>query len=245
MRKLMCFMLVVLGPWWVFGLHAGSVEERLKRDLEHNLQGLEITHVQALPDSNWYQINEGPHLFYVDKDGRYAFKGDVISLKTPMKNLSEAERAAFRVRIIEQLTSEEVLAFKAPQERHKLYVFTDLTCPHCRNFHQEVAALNQGGVSVVYIAFPRRGNDSPAMKLMQQVWCANRPQEAYQQVVQGQDVPEGSSSCNKNLSQQFEAGLQVGVRVTPTLVTPKGLLIEGGQTAATLLSLLLAESDQQ
>ncbi|MGC6563786.1 thioredoxin fold domain-containing protein, partial [Escherichia coli] len=51
----------------------------------------------------------------------------------------------------------EMIVYKAANEKYVITVFTDISCPYCQKLHQEVPELNKQGVTVRYLAFPRNG----------------------------------------------------------------------------------------
>ncbi len=51
----------------------------------------------------------------------------------------------------------EMIVYKAPQEKHVITVFTDITCGYCHKLHEQMADYNALGITVRYLAFPRQG----------------------------------------------------------------------------------------
>ena len=64
-----------------------------------------------------------------------------------------------RRQLLEGLDDSEMLVFSPAAENIKatITVFTDIDCGYCRKLHQEVPALNDMGVAVRYLAYPRAG----------------------------------------------------------------------------------------
>lgn len=58
------------------------------------------------------------------------------------------------------------------EEKAVLNVFTDSSCPYCKKLHEEVSKLQEAGISVHYIPYPRGGSRGPGYQELKQVWCA-------------------------------------------------------------------------
>lgn len=56
--------------------------------------------------------------------------------------------------------SNEMIVYKAPKEQHVITVFTDITCGYCHKLHEQMSDYNALGITVRYLAFPRRGLQS-------------------------------------------------------------------------------------
>lgn len=78
-----------------------------------------------------------------------------------------------------------MIVYKAPQEKHVITVFTDITCGYCHKLHEQMADYNALGITVRYLAFPRQGLDSDAEKEMKAIWCAKDKNKAFDDVMAG------------------------------------------------------------
>ena len=70
-----------------------------------------------------------------------------------------------------KLGKQEVITYKAKDEKHSVYVFTDITCGYCKKLHDQMGGYNELGITVNYIAYPRNGIGTTASKKMETVWC--------------------------------------------------------------------------
>lgn len=119
--------------------------------------------------------------------------------------------------------------FKADNEKSVLMVFTDPTCGYCVRFHEKLLPmLNDRGVTVRYLAWPRGGvtQADPLAK----VWCASKPQAALTAAKLGHEYVEASPSpkvCTDDVKEQYVMGVSFGVKGTPAIVLPSGMLLEG------------------
>ena len=126
------------------------------------------------------------------------------------------------------------------EERARVLVFTDTTCPYCRKLHQEVPALRKAGVTIAYIPFPRGGKGSPGERALRSVWCAEDRPTAFDIAVGQANGKLGTGACPASAAVDagYRLGLQVGVSGTPTIVLPSGAALPGYLNAQGLLARL-------
>lgn len=125
--------------------------------------------------------------------------------------------------------------------RATIQVFTDVTCPHSRKFHEEVPRLNELGIEVQYLAFPRNGPRSGGARQFAQVWCAANPAEALSAAMSGESL-KNAPGCDNPVADQYYLGLELGVQGTPTIVLPDGRMVPGYVPAERLAKMLGLET---
>jgi thiol:disulfide interchange protein DsbC len=104
-------------------------------------------------------------------------------------------------------------------------VFTDVDCGYCQKLHREVPRLNELGVEVRYLAYPRAGIGSRSYQKIVSAWCAEDPNSAITALKSGQEIPD--SDCTNPVAAQYELGQEVGVSGTPAIVLEDGRLLPG------------------
>ncbi len=199
-------------------------EDFLRKAITDVFPDVEITRIKPAPIPGLYEVMLGTEMFYLSEDGRYILQGDLIDLGEKI-NLSEQERAAARKRVLESIPESETIDFVPEAARHTVYVFTDITCGYCRQFHRDMAELNGKGVAVRYLAFPRAGIDSDSFREMESVWCAADPNEAMTLAKGGRPVKP--AQCDNPVQRQYELGQNLGVRGTPAIYLENGQEMPG------------------
>lgn len=200
------------------------------------LVGAAADSVKATPVNGVFEVKFGGDIFYISGDGRYIFAGDLIDAQTKT-SLTEQGRSAERKAMVASIDSSKTIEFKAKgDEKHVLYVFTDVDCPFCVKLHKEVPALNDKGITVRYLAYPRAGVNSAAYKKMVNVWCADNKQDAMTKVKNGEEI--ATKECDNPVKDQFELGQKLGVNGTPALLTTSGVMIPGFRPADQLAKML-------
>jgi len=218
------------------GATAAPSTERLAR----LMQGAPIGHPEPTPVAGIFRVKIGSDYVYLTADGQYAFAGSLVDLSTG-ENLTEAKRSGDRLEALSGFPADDFVLFPAEgEERARVLVFTDTTCPYCRKLHQEVPALRKAGVTIAYIPFPRGGKGSPGEQALRSVWCAEDRPTAFDIAVGQADGKLGTGACPASAAVDtgYRLGLQVGVSGTPTIVLPSGAALPGYLNAQGLLARL-------
>lgn len=201
-----------------------QLEPKLKQ-LHPNLS---ITHLAATPLENFYavELNSGD-LIYAHKNGEFLFAGNLLRLTSQgIEDLTELATEEKRQTQLSQLNKDQQIIYPAKgKTKAVIQVFTDTSCPYCVKLHEEIPQLNQLGVEVRYLAFPRQGVHSQAYADLQTAWCSKNPAEALTQIKQGKKI--ANQSCTNPIQQHYELGKQLGVQGTPAIILPSGRLIPG------------------
>lgn len=193
------------------------------------------TSIKETPVKGVFEVAYGMELLYISADGEYFFNGDMIQLSN-RKNLSEATRGGARKAVMDEYDASKMIAYKAKDEKHVLTVFTDIDCPYCVKIHNEVPKLNENGITVQYMLYPRAGLGSASYKKSVSSWCADNPQEALTKAKNRETIEE--KTCDNPIADQYQLGGKIGVTGTPALVTESGQLIPGYVPADRLVKML-------
>jgi thiol:disulfide interchange protein DsbC len=201
-----------------------SAERQITETLRALLPEIEITSIRPSVIPGVYEVVIGTDVLYATADGRYVFRGDLLDLKD-RRNLSEEQRAGIRRSVIGKIAPQDMIEFTTGKPAHVMYVFTDTDCAYCRRLHQDVPYLNQHGIAVRYLAFPRGGAGSATYRKMESVWCAKDRQQALTDAKLGKQVEE--RSCDNPVAEQYRTGLLLGVRGTPAIILEDGQQLPG------------------
>lgn len=178
---------------------------------------------------------------YVDYDGKRFYRFQSTQNGTRLSDEQYQEQLKLLVQEVAQKGQEWSVVFKAPNEQHKLIVFTDTTCGYCHKFHSYVERLNADGISVYYLFYPRymvRGPQDPTLKrsieMMDQIWFSKDKPLAFTTVYAGLNVPESQTLAKGSdydpVYQHYFLGVLLGLKSTPTFVTDDGRLFAGVTT---------------
>ena len=222
------------------GEKAETVADKLKKQLKKTFRRAPDSLTES-PISGVYQVLYGTEVVYVSADGKYFIAGDMINMET-RQNLSEVAQRSIRNGIIKEKLKDPIVFKAKGEEKHVIKVFTDIDCPYCAKMHREVPALNEKGITVEYLMFPRAGVGSKSYDKAVSVWCAG--DSAAQQTamtIAKERKPLDEKKCENPIKAQYEIGQEIGVTGTPALVTTTGRLIPGYMPADRLAKMLEAD----
>jgi len=220
-----------------------KIEAAIRAQLGAALQGAEVTTVSTTPMPGIYAVElDSAETAFVNAEGTWLISGDLYQV-LPGKGLvnrTEQDRSSQRRAALAKLDRAQLISFPAAgKERSAIYVFTDVDCGYCRKMHQEVPKLNQAGITVHYLAFPRAGSDSETGRKMNAVWCALDRGKAMTASKRGDALPAPSPMCKSPVADQYRLGVAMGVRGTPAVFDPAGEQLGGYVPAAQLVKQLL------
>lgn len=215
-------VLVTLLPLQAFTQDNKKIEEKLKK----NFPQITIEEITPSPIPGLSQVLANGNILYATADGRYIIAGDLIDLQTGQNNLSETARKKSRLNSLKSATEDNMIVFAAKKPEYAVTVFTDVDCGYCRKFHSDVAKINELGISVRYLAFPRAGENSPTAEKMSKIWCAKNKQQAFDDASADKAV-EGNVCNDKSIAKGYELGTAMGINGTPTMVFEDGTLFPG------------------
>lgn len=203
--------------------------------------GMVVEGVEPSPVTGLYEVQlQNGQALYVSSDAKYLIPGDLFEAREEgLVNLGEARRNELRLQKISALDEKDMIIFPAAEQKAVLTVFTDVDCPYCRKLHGEIGELNDLGVTVRYLAFPRTGLNTETSEKMIATWCAADRKAMFTAAKRGTDVP--AADCDSPVEEQYQLGREVGVTGTPALVFDDGTIVPGYVPAATLAEYLFAE----
>lgn len=211
---------------------------RLLKVFQQRFPQVEIVELQAAAVPGIFQVETSAgELLYVSADGKHIFTGDLLDISGPaMVNLSENYRSEKRVDALKALKDKDLVVYPAKEEKGEVLVFTDTSCGYCRKFHSEVAEINDLGITVKYVAWPRYGVQSPAGQTMVNVWCSEDRGAAMTKAKSNEPVtvPAGRVCEQNTIQDQINLGHQIGVKGTPAVFGLDGRQLGGYMKAGQL-----------
>lgn len=205
-----------------------KAEDAIRDRLEQSIPGLKVQNVSASRVDGLYEVTtNNPEMIYATEDGDYFLVGDLYQVgEQGLSNVTEQGRAKARAEQMAQVDHDDMISFPPEGEvKAEIFVFTDIDCPYCRKLHQDVPRLNELGVQVNYLGYPRSGPGTPSFKKYVSVWCAEDSRAAMDNAKNGEAVPP--ANCDNPVEEQFRLGGEVGVTGTPAIVLEDGNMIRG------------------
>ncbi|MGH8455016.1 MAG: DsbC family protein, partial [Nevskiales bacterium] len=225
-------VLVLTSP----GFAEPAAEQALRERLRKAFPDSPVTDIRKTPIKGMYEVSIGKEIGYVSEDGKYLLHGDLLDIGSH-KNLTEERRQGARTRMLTQIGEQDMIVFGTnmfgtKKPKHTVTVFTDIDCGYCRMLHKDMKGYNEQGITVRYLFFPRAGLNSESSRKADAVWCAKDRRDALTRAKQGESLPAGQ--CKTPVARHYQAGLDIGVRGTPAILTEDGRMIPGYQPPAEL-----------
>ena len=216
------------------------IEKKLKKMLPESIQ---INSINSTDIKGYYEVNfEGVEPLYVTADGNYLISGDIYLItEEGLVNKSEARRDFKRKALLEGIDVNQFIIFEPKDVKHNVFVFTDVDCGYCRQFHNQIQEYLDLGIKVNYLAYPRAGIGSDSYRRIVSAWCADDPNYSLTVLKQGGEIKDNVCSANP-VENHFNLGRSIGVQGTPSIVTQEGKMIPGYLPPEELLNLLSANS---
>ena len=179
---------------------------------------------------------------YVTADGNYLISGDIYLItEEGLVNKSEARRDFQRKALLEGIDINQFIIFEPKDVKHNVFVFTDVDCGYCRQFHNQIQEYLDLGIKVNYLAYPRAGIGSDSYRRIVSAWCADDPNYSLTVLKKGGEIKDNLCSTNP-VENHFNLGRSIGVQGTPSIVTQEGKMIPGYLPPEELLNILSANS---
>lgn len=236
LRTLLPLTLLALAPF----THAAdpTPDAAARQALQTLVPQAKIDAIEAAPMPGYRQVIVGGQMVYVSDDGKYLLQGTLFDAKA-RRDLTAGRLALESKKKVDAVPAAERIVFApAGKPKYKVTVFTDIDCGYCRKLHSEIAQINQLGIQVDYLFFPRSGPGTPSFDKAVSVWCAKDRKAAFTAAKAG--VEPAPLKCDNPIGEEFTLGTQVGVNGTPTIIAPDGSRLGGYMPPDQLLARLQA-----
>lgn len=206
------------------------------------LPGVEATDIHPTPLPGLYEVSLGSRVVYVSEDAKYLINGSIIEVATK-RSLTEERQGELRAAMLRDISEDEMIVFSPARDvKHSITVFTDIDCTYCRRLHNEMNQLNDLGIEVRYMFFPRSGPDTVSWSKADAVWCSDDQLDAMTRAKAGKDV-EAKDCGLTPVGDHFLLGRELGVSGTPAIIFEDGNMLPGYLPAPRLAAYL--DGDEQ
>jgi thiol:disulfide interchange protein DsbC len=217
-------------------------------DIDHikSIDAFKNSEVKETPIKGLYSSNQNGKIVFVDAEGKFAINGEMFERKgNAFISLRAKQEREARTEIMNEIfahkseyahypslwTNDKGLADK----RATIFVFSDITCPYCKHFHNDIANFQKSGIEIYYIPFPRKGlDDSNTVKGLQKILCSKDKVSEYNKAflnpegyIKNTQSSEVSCSDSYDLITFYNFADKLSVLGTPAIFTEKGSAIFG------------------
>lgn len=218
--------LALLAAFCTFAAHADAVD-KIREAIERSGLNAPVEEIVSGPMPGIYTLKlEGGRVLYTSENGEYFIQGRIHQFKDgAMVNVTAQQEMSGVSKAIGEIANDDMIRFSADYPQAEITVFTDISCPFCHKLHDHMDELNDAGITVNYLAYPREGLKSDDYQTMVSVWCSGDRQKALSKAIDGDDVE--TAECSNPVKDQFRLGQLIGVKGTPTIIFADGSLISG------------------
>ena len=223
----------------MFSLHAEASETVIRSALTKQFPNAQIQSITKTPYSGLFEVYMDGQLVYIDAKAQYVFAGDVIDLKN-RRNISQARLNQLQAVKWDSLPFNYALKTVKGKGERKLAVFSDVDCPYCRKFEEELKKVDN--ITVYTFLYPIEGLHPKAVQMSKQIWCAPDRNKAWDNDISNGSVPNNDGKCANPVDETIALGQRLKVSGTPTLIFTNGQRVPGMVPAAQLERLLSAHA---
>ena len=205
------------------------------RDLiEKNIKNIDaassVTKVSESEIDQIYEIElNGSNIIYSSNDGSYVIVGKLLDISgQQVVDITEQRLQSIREGKLDSIDIDSTITFPSSINKiGEVYIFTDITCAYCVNFHRNIKKINDLGITVHYLAFPRSGQNSSVAETMDAIWCSSSRGAALTAAIIDNINPTPHTPCASPLSEHYRLALELGVNGTPAIFDPHGRRLGG------------------
>lgn len=222
---------------------------QIKQLLQSKFPSASIQHVSQSEIAGLYSFMLQGDLYYISSNGKYLVKGQLLDISTPKVSNLSSKRVAeiqklespMRIAEIKKLDENDMVVYKAPNEKHVVTIFTDVDCGFCQKLHRERQDYLDLGITLRYLAFPRAGLQSNSASKLRGIWCAPDPKTAMTEAKIQNKYRTGT--CQTPFQEHMALVRKFGLNGTPGIILENGDLI-GGYLPAEVLNRRLNETEE-
>jgi thiol:disulfide interchange protein DsbC len=217
------------------GLQAETDQEKMdkvKEALTRSLSDINVEYIAPAPVKGLYEVMASGQLLYVTENGKHLINGRLFDITNGIKDLTQEAvarvdslKAPMRLEALAEVNEDDMIIFKAAQEKYQITVFTDVDCGYCRALHREIPNYNDMGITVRYMGFPRAGIGSTSHAKLRSVWCSDNQQAAMDKAKIDREF--GTDTCDDPLVEHMKLVRTFGITGTPAIILESGRLLSG------------------
>ena len=173
---------------------------------------------------------------YIDFSKQFLVTGQVIRLAT-RENITQKRMMELNTIDLAQIPLDDAIVIGNPKAKRRVIVFDDPECPFCIKLHGEIKQAVKKDPSVAFYIkmFPLPIHPKSYDKA-RTIVC-EKSLKLLEDSFDGKDLP--AAECKSDaVDNNIELGKKIGIRSTPTLVLPNGLVVPGYKSADDILKLL-------
>jgi thiol:disulfide interchange protein DsbC len=193
--------------------------------------GVEVQTIQETAMAGILEVATTGGVVYSDYKGDNFIAGTLYAFDEsgrPVDVLAE-KQAPLNAKKIEGY-ADDMIVYKADEEKYVVTIFTDTTCGYCVRLHSQMQGYNDLGITVRYLAYPRQGPRGDVAEQMAKIWCSTDPAQSMHAAKIERNFSEqvdDFAQCSDKVAEQYSLGRELGITGTPAVFLPDGKLVAG------------------
>jgi len=182
-----------------------------------------VTAIRPTPISGLYEITAGRNVFYVDAEVKHIVVGSIYDIRAQRDltatRINEVSKINFKA-----MPEQDAIVIKQGTGKHEIAVFSDPDCPFCKKIEPELAKLKDTTIYVYLMPLPMH---TEAANRSARVWCEKDRAKAWRDLMLSGRQPAADASCDQPVARTAALAKNLGIKATPTLVSPDGRVQPG------------------
>lgn len=205
---------------------------------------VKVNETRALPAKGLWELDveaKGQKaIIYVDFSKKYLFSGSFVEIKTK-ENLTQNRLAELNKVDVSQIPLDDALIMGAKDAKHRIIVFTDPDCPYCEKLHHETKKVIEKRKDIAFYVkmYPlpfHKGADVKAKTII-----CEKSLALLEDAFAKKSLP--APNCDtKAVDENMKLAEKLGIRGTPAIILPNGLIIPGYRDAESLIEAIDKQS---
>jgi thiol:disulfide interchange protein DsbC len=173
---------------------------------------------------------------YIDFSKQYIISGSIFDIKTK-SNLTQERFSEINKVDVSQIPLDDALVLGDKDAKYRVFVFSDPDCPYCGKLHQEMKKVIEKRKDIVFFIkmFPLPMHQGAYAKA-KAIVC-EKSLELLENAFEKKSVP--APKCETTaLDDNIKLAEKLGIRGTPAIILPNGIISPGFKDADAIISLI-------
>ena len=202
---------------------AHGSEAAIRQAFQSKVTEVTVESVARTPMPGLYEVVANGHIFYVDEQVNFVFRGTLFDARTPaMRNITQARNAEMAAQILSKSTGDAIKRVRGNGKR-VLYTFEDPNCGYCKKQQQELVKLND--VTIYTFLWPILSPDSHEKS--RAIWCAKDRAKAWDDLMLRGVAPQNEAKCDTPIDKNMALARRFGAQGTPAVFMADGRMLGG------------------
>jgi thiol:disulfide interchange protein DsbC len=201
---------------------------------------LKIIEVRSSPVKELWEIavqsGERKGLLYLDSSKKYFIQGAILDVKTKA-NLTQERMGELTKVDTAMIPLDDALVMGDKEAKYKAIVFTDPDCPYCAKLHQEIQKVIAKRQDIAFFIkmYPLPMHKDAYAKA-KAIVC-EKSMALLDDAFAKKTLPE--AKCDSTaVDDNLKLAEKLGIRGTPAIIMPNGIIIPGFKEADPLIELI-------